>query len=76
MCEMFFINLLFSSFRKRKATEETPTLERISIKEEWVAITSSRTSQICVTGVLSMLQTRGENFDSSYPDFSGKGEKV
>ena len=42
MSEMFIINLLFSSFRKtRETTDETPTLERIHIKEELIAIYSS-----------------------------------
>lgn len=36
--------------------EVTPTLERIRIKEERIAIDSSRTRQTGVTGVLSMLQ--------------------
>ena len=42
MSEMCIINLLFSSFRKIKETMDViPTLERIHIKEELIAIYSS-----------------------------------
>lgn len=75
MSEMFIINLLFSSFRKtRETTDETPTLERIHIKEELIAIYSSWTSQTGRVGSFLCCKRDGcgrwgENFEYSYSDF-------
>lgn len=66
MCEMFIVNL--SSFRKRKeAMEVTRTLERISIKEELIAMYSSRTSQTGSAVVVTVIGVEGEGKTLTFP---------